>query len=137
MNKEKRKRYPKNWAFISADIRYNRANDRCERCGLPNGEIIQRLPNNRYKIMSFEELDRIQYYVEQWGSPINRVFKMLRISKVVLTVAHLDHNEQNNDYSNLLALCQKCHFNHDKEDNIKRKSQARSPKGGILNQSVS
>ena len=34
-------------------------------------------------------------------------------SKVVLTVAHLDHQPQNVDRSNLRALCQKCHNGYD------------------------
>jgi 5-methylcytosine-specific restriction endonuclease McrA len=34
-------------------------------------------------------------------------------SKVVLTVAHLDHNPQNNKPENLSALCQLCHNRHD------------------------
>lgn len=35
--------------------------------------------------------------------------------KIVLTIAHLDHNPQNNESSNLRALCQKCHNNYDIE----------------------
>lgn len=35
--------------------------------------------------------------------------------KVVLTIAHLDHDTSHNDYSNLKALCQRCHLNYDKE----------------------
>ena len=34
-------------------------------------------------------------------------------SKVVLTIAHLDHNPTNNDPSNLRAWCQKCHNTYD------------------------
>lgn len=34
-------------------------------------------------------------------------------SRVVLTVAHLDHNPANNSESNLAALCQKCHNRYD------------------------
>ena len=34
-------------------------------------------------------------------------------SRVVLTVAHLDHSPANNDESNLAALCQKCHNSYD------------------------
>ena len=30
-------------------------------------------------------------------------------SKVVLTIAHMDHDEGNSDWSNLRALCQRCH----------------------------
>jgi len=35
-------------------------------------------------------------------------------SKIVLTISHTDHDISNNDYSNLMALCQRCHIRHDK-----------------------
>jgi len=35
-------------------------------------------------------------------------------SKVVLTVAHIDHDKTNNRFTNLAALCQRCHLNHDR-----------------------
>ena len=34
-------------------------------------------------------------------------------SKVVLTVAHLDHTPEHCDPQNLKALCQRCHLNYD------------------------
>jgi len=34
--------------------------------------------------------------------------------KVVLTVAHLNHDPTDNDPANLRALCQRCHLVHDK-----------------------
>jgi len=34
-------------------------------------------------------------------------------SRVMLTVAHLDHDTTNNDPGNLRALCQRCHLTHD------------------------
>lgn len=34
-------------------------------------------------------------------------------SQVILTVAHLDHDPQNCDDSNLKALCQRCHLKYD------------------------
>ena len=34
-------------------------------------------------------------------------------SKVVLTIAHLDHTPEHCEYSNLRALCQKCHNSYD------------------------
>lgn len=34
-------------------------------------------------------------------------------SRVVLTIAHLDHDTTNNDFSNLRAYCQKCHIGYD------------------------
>lgn len=37
-------------------------------------------------------------------------------SKVVLTIAHLDHTPENCDYSNLRALCQKCTLCYETEN---------------------
>ncbi len=34
-------------------------------------------------------------------------------SRVVLTIAHLDHDVQNNNDENLKALCQRCHLGLD------------------------
>lgn len=34
-------------------------------------------------------------------------------SRMVLTIAHLDHTPENCDSSNLRALCQKCHNSYD------------------------
>lgn len=36
-------------------------------------------------------------------------------SRVVLTIAHLDHTPENNDPSNLRAMCQGCHLHYDRE----------------------
>jgi cytochrome c553 len=35
--------------------------------------------------------------------------------RIVLTVAHVDHDTANGERSNLAALCQRCHLNHDRE----------------------
>lgn len=42
-------------------------------------------------------------------------------SKVILTIAHLDQDITNNDYTNLKALCQRCHLAHDQESNIAKR----------------
>jgi hypothetical protein len=34
-------------------------------------------------------------------------------SRVVLTIAHLDQQPENNDHANLRALCQRCHLRFD------------------------
>ncbi len=51
------------------------------------------------------------------------------IVRVVLTVAHLDHNPANMFEDNLAALCQWCHLHHDQEHHANtratRKDQAR------------
>jgi len=39
-------------------------------------------------------------------------------SIVILTVAHLDHNPENNDPANLKALCQRCHLAWDARQHV-------------------
>ena len=47
-------------------------------------------------------------------------------SKVVLTVAHLDHNPTNSNDANLAALCQKCHLSYDAAHRRNQHRQGRS-----------
>ena len=82
---ENRNRYPKNWKEISAAIRFERAEGLCEcagECGLDHGDRC----------------------AAEHGKP-----HPLTSSKVVLTVAHLDHQPENCDDDNLKAMCQQCH----------------------------
>ena len=44
-------------------------------------------------------------------------------SLVVLTIAHLDQTPENCDYSNLRALCQKCHNNYDMPFRVKNRKK--------------
>lgn len=34
-------------------------------------------------------------------------------SRIVLTIAHIDHDERNSDWANLRAWCQRCHIAYD------------------------
>ena len=80
---ENRKRYPKDWGAISKRIR-DRAGNRCE--GSPF------FPDCRAAN----------------GEPHPETG-----SKVVLTVAHLDHKPENCADDNLRAWCQRCHNAYD------------------------
>jgi 5-methylcytosine-specific restriction endonuclease McrA len=44
-------------------------------------------------------------------------------SKVVLTIAHLDHTPENNDPANLRALCQGCHLHYDREHHAQTRAR--------------
>ena len=44
-------------------------------------------------------------------------------SRVVLTIAHLDQQPENNDPSNLRAWCQRCHLRHDADWRAQRKAK--------------
>lgn len=81
---ENKARYPKNWKQIADGIRA-RAGNKCE--GSPD------FPDCR----------------AENGKP-----HPVTGSKVVLTVAHLDHTPENCSPENLKAMCQRCHLNYDK-----------------------
>jgi len=120
-------RYPKDWKAIRAAI-MERAAGTCEctgqcgsshevRCGAPNGATIIR-----------EQRDAAVYRVHHcngvcMGEDCGAV-------KVVLTVAHVDHDEQNSDPSNLLALCQRCHLVMDGANNAARRRERRAVEDG-------
>tara|TARA_R110001592_G_scaffold104697_1_gene294562 strand:- start:63080 stop:63421 length:342 start_codon:yes stop_codon:yes gene_type:complete len=86
---ENRNKYPKDWKEISIRIRFDRAEGRCEcdgLCGEDHGGRCEARHGKPHPVTG---------------------------SKVVLTVMHLDHDPTNNDDTNLMAGCQKCHNRYD------------------------
>lgn len=102
-----KKDYSPDWKTIRADI-LNRAAGKCEFCGLRNYTFGARDQAGgfyeREEILSMNFEQRFQAFGESW--------KFIRI---ILTVAHLDHDTANNDSMNLKALCQRCHLKYDQE----------------------
>jgi hypothetical protein len=92
---EERACYPKDWKAISLRIR-ERAGDRCE-C---NGECGRFHGNYR--------ADKRCGANQGCGHPVTG-------SKVVLTVAHLNHQPEDCRDENLKAMCQRCHLAYDAE----------------------
>ena len=92
IKKENQEKYPKNWKEISNRIRFERAAGRCEcegECGLhtTTGRCI-------------EKHGEQAHYAN---------------GKIVLTVAHLNHVENDCRDENLKAMCQRCHLRYDSE----------------------
>ena len=82
-------KYPPNWKTEIRPAILKRAGNRCEFCGLPNGIIVHRRKETSYGD------DKIT------------------CTKIVLTVAHLNHDVTDSRPENLAALCQKCHLAYD------------------------
>lgn len=61
-----------------------------------------------------------------WLGCENRQLVRYRLALVVLTIAHIDQDPTNNDYSNLRALCQKCHNTLDAPFRAKHRKENRS-----------
>ena len=84
-----KRRYPRNWRQISDDIRFGRAGGRCEcagECGAGHEGRCEARHGQPHPVTG---------------------------SKVVLTVGHLDHTQENCDRDNLRAFCQRCHLRYD------------------------
>jgi len=94
-----KKRYGPDWEDIRQCI-LNRAQHCCEFCGIPN--YAQGWRDQRgvfHPILTLQDFKHPPY----------------KIIKIVLTIAHLDHMPENNDFENLRALCQRCHLSYDRD----------------------
>ena len=119
IKEENKKLYPKNWKQIREQI-LQRAKNRCEFCGVENHIEGFRTKGGRFLRTDNNELN-------------TRIAKCLgyKIFKIVLTIAHLDHNPENNSPENLRALCQKCHLTYDKVHHAEtRRKTLLKKKGG-------
>jgi glyoxylase-like metal-dependent hydrolase (beta-lactamase superfamily II) len=97
-------RYPKNWKEIRERI-LARAGNRCEGspafplCRVSNGW----LRNNRTGELTDDGL-----LAESW-----ELVDRDPVTRIVLTIGHLDHTPENCAEENLRAWCQRCHLNYD------------------------
>ena len=87
-------KYPVNWKTEIRPAILERAGDRCEFCGVPNGVTVYRQKKRRCRGQSSSYIG-------------------LTSTKIVLTIAHLNHDVTDSSPENLAALCQKCHLTHD------------------------
>lgn len=121
---ENKARYPKDWPQISKAIR-ERAKNSCEKCGAPNGNTVLRGTSEDYHGLPCyavpAPLGSIGAHVfsADTGDVLDaRVVADLEREgwkpvKIVLTVAHLDHQPENCAPENLRAWCQRCHNIYD------------------------
>ncbi|GJD53589.1 hypothetical protein OPKNFCMD_6366 [Methylobacterium crusticola] len=120
---ENRYFYPIDRVQLSAAIRFGCARGRCEGCGRPHGQIVSHLGDGRWR-------DTAE---STWRSGRGRRLKLaalehlpagteVRVTRVVLACAPLDHDPGNNDPANLRALCQRCHILHDRPEHLRQRS---------------
>ena len=93
-----KKDYPKNWRWLSKQIIAD-AGNKCELCYAPNGVRVERVGKKEA---------RPWYIPEIWELSADTT-----LTKIVLTVHHIDGDKSNNTKQNLIALCQKDHLRLD------------------------
>lgn len=112
------RRYHPEWPSIRRQI-LDQADDCCEFCDVANGAV-----GARDRHGAWHDEDDIHGMNSSVGAALFGDFPdMIRI---VLTVAHVgDPDPGNVDPSNLRALCQRCHLNHDRPHNLAKAAATR------------
>lgn len=109
---ENRARYPKDWPEIRARI-LQRAGMRCEHDGCAARHRAEGYwRNGAFVPMSRALRDAGCKVGDSIDCSDGSIIKLIRI---VLTIAHLDHTPENCDDSNLRAMCQRHHLAYDAE----------------------
>lgn len=106
------KKYPSNWKTEIRPRILNRAKNKCECCGLKNHSIGYRDNQGVFIECKKWAYDEMKFTPEGF-----------KIIKVVITIAHLDHDETNHQVSDdrLKAMCQRCHLRYDAKENASRR----------------
>lgn len=118
-------RYPKDWPAISRRIR-DRAGNCCEFCSIENYALGARTKYGDW--LPAQPINGEMPAPGEWawcgdGETTGRA--KLKVVKIVLTVAHLDHTPENVDDENLKALCQRCHLTYDAKHHAKNAAETR------------
>lgn len=128
-----KKDYPPQWDQIRARV-LDRAGNRCEGspknpdCRLLNGSVIKREKDGSAREPSPQEWDMIYNRIKYSGSNMSESIKHFGFIRVVLTIAHLNHDKDNWDVKDeeLKAWCQKCHLDYDRARHTENRKYGRN-----------
>lgn len=104
------------WSMVSQEVR-EMAHQRCQNCGVKNGSVVVRgRAGTRHEGYFLTQSGGL--YCDDGGGLQGYMDFMDfcgrdKSTKIVLTVAHLDHDPRNLDLNNLRAWCQACHLRYD------------------------
>lgn len=119
------KEYPPNWFTEIRPAVLKRAGNCCESCGVPNYAVIYRPKKNSSEW-------------KHWPQGMESEALSLdgfKSTKIILTIAHLDHDKSNPDVKidRLRAWCQRCHLSYDRDHHIANRRFGRNHKSNNLN----
>ncbi len=123
-------KYPPNWKDLRKQV-LERAKSCCEweGCGVPNYEVGYRGVDGKWyswkEIEDALELRGKDMFDNVLKHHIKKNGEAKRGTRIVLTVAHLDHDEENHEVTidRLRAYCQYHHLNYDKDEKKKRRKK--------------
>lgn len=107
---------------------------KCETCGAPHMTIVARGTYNGRD--AYMVIDTNEVYCAETGLKMAEMrlsdFNARKVLKIILTVAHLDHDESSEDDENLKHLCQRHHLRLDAKHHARNAARTRRAKGGQL-----
>jgi hypothetical protein len=131
------KKYPPNWKTGIRPAILERACDHCEFCGVRNHAIIMRHNRNPaiYRYVPGDSVgeakEHIELFLRKHPNWLIELAFYKHPIRIVLTVAHLDHDITNNVQSNLAALCQRCHLRYDRHQHTRTRRRHAAAKKGL------
>ena len=115
------KKYPPNWLTEIRPRIMKRANNTCEfeGCDFRHGEMVWSVKPKTEPIYWVREIIGL--------IPFMNWYKTKKV-KIVITIAHLDHDESNHNVKDdrLKAACQLCHLRYDAKEKSKRRTNGRT-----------
>lgn len=133
------KKYPSNWQEIRKRI-LDREGNCCKTCKVKNGIYVFRGVWNDEEVFQTPDSSVYRFcdgkFITQnpWacidpstGDPAQKAIK------IVLTVAHLNHDIKDNRDENLAALCQCHHIRHDRDQHRTNSRETIARKRGLQN----
>lgn len=102
---EVRHHYGSEWRRLSRRLRTERAGNRCERCQAEQGAFRVWFSDGSNVLLAA-------------GEPKPRETEFVSVTRVYLTVAHLNWTPGDDREENLAVLCQRCHLAHDRRRNL-------------------
>lgn len=114
-------KYPPNWLSEIRPRILKRAKNKCEVCGLKHLSKVYAIKmwirddKSRYNLKSI-------WFRDKRDAEREHTIYHVKEIKVVLTIAHLDHDETNHDVKDerLKAMCQVCHLRYDAREKYRR-----------------
>jgi rRNA pseudouridine-1189 N-methylase Emg1 (Nep1/Mra1 family) len=120
-------KYPPNWKTEIVPRIRKRSGGVCEKCGnMKNGDIVYSISLYVKTIENgYPRYKKKRFWFKEHGDALraNNYFESnIKKVRVVLTVAHLNHDEENHDVKDedLMDMCQWCHLNYDAKEKYRR-----------------
>lgn len=115
------KDYPPNWKSEIRPRILERANYKCEECGIPHLAVGYRDDNGTFHPIEGNEhyanagAGKLPYKDAKKVADLVHDYQGYKYIVIVVTIAHLDHDVDNWEVKDerLKALCQKCHTTYD------------------------